>query len=121
MTELDIPSPASLEVKAVWQSLAEAHRHLAELKGLCESLPNRAILLDTLAIQEAKDSSEIENIITTHDELYAYDQSGSATPAAKEVQNYISALKVGFTDVVTSGLIRMSTILRVQPSPTMAW
>lgn len=114
MTELDIPSPASLEVKAVWQSLAEAHRHLAELKGLCESLPNRAILLDTLAIQEAKDSSEIENIITTHDELYAYDQSGSTTPAAKEVQNYISALKVGFTDVVNSGLIRMSTILRVQ-------
>jgi len=114
MTELDIPSPARLEVKAVWQSLAEAHRHLAELKGLCESLPNRAILLDTLAIQEAKDSSEIENIITTHDELYAYDQGSSASPAAKEVQNYISALKVGFTDVVNSGLIRMSTILRVQ-------
>ena len=114
MTELDIPSPASLEVKAVWQALAKAHRHLAELKGLCESLPNRAILLDTLAIQEAKDSSEIENIITTHDELYAYDQSSSASPAAKEVQNYISALKVGFTDVVSSGLIRMSTILRVQ-------
>jgi Fic family protein len=114
MNKLDIPSPASLEVKAVWQSLAEAHRHLAELKGLCESLPNRAILLDTLAIQEAKDSSEIENIITTHDELYAYDQGSSATPAAKEVQNYIAALKVGFTDVVNSGLIRMSTILRVQ-------
>lgn len=114
MTELDIPSPASLEVKAIWQSLAEAHRHLAELKGLCESLPNRAILLDTLAIQEAKDSSEIENIITTHDELYAYDQSSSASPAAKEVQNYLSALKVGFTDVVTSGLIRINTILRVQ-------
>ena len=112
MTELDIPGPASLETKAVWQSLAEAHRHLAELKGLCESLPNRAILLDTLAIQEAKDSSEIENIITTHDELYAYDQNCSASPAAKEVQNYIAALKVGFTDVVNSGLIRMSTILR---------
>jgi Fic family protein len=114
MTELDIPSPASLEVKAIWQTLAEAHRHLAELKGLCESLPNRAILLDTLAIQEAKDSSEIENIITTHDELYAYDQNSSASTAAKEVQNYIAALKVGFTEVVNSGLIRMSTILRVQ-------
>lgn len=114
MTELDIPSPASLEVKAIWQTLAEAHRHLAELKGLCESLPNRAILLDTLAIQEAKDSSEIENIITTHDELYAYDQNSSASTATKEVQNYIAALKVGFTEVVNSGLIRMSTILRVQ-------
>lgn len=114
MTELDIPSHASLEVKVVWQSLAEAHRHLAELKGLCESLPNSGILLDTLSLQEAKDSSEIENIITTHDELYAYDQSSSASPAAKEVQNYIAALLVGFQDVVDSGLIRMSTILRVQ-------
>ncbi|MBI5753466.1 MAG: Fic family protein [Hydrogenophilales bacterium] len=114
MTELDIPSHVSLEVKAVWQSLAEAHRYLAELKGLCESLPNRAILLDTLAIQEAKDSSEIENIITTHDELYAYDQSGSVSPAAKEVQNYIAALRVGFQDVKESGLIRINTILRVQ-------
>ena len=114
MTELDIPSHATLEVKVVWQSLAEAHRYLAELKGLCESLPNRAILLDTLAIQEAKDSSEIENIITTHDELYAYDQSGSVSPAAKEVQNYITALRVGFQDVKKSGLIRINTILRVQ-------
>lgn len=114
MTELDIPSHAALEVKVVWQRLAEAHRYLAELKGLCESLPNRAILLDTLAIQEAKDSSEIENIITTHDELYAYDQSGSVSPAAKEVQNYIAALRVGFQDVKKSGLIRINTILRVQ-------
>ena len=51
MNELDIPSHASLEVKAVWQKLADAHRYLAELKGLCESLPNRAILVDTLFIQ----------------------------------------------------------------------
>jgi Fic family protein len=114
MTELDIPSPASLEVKAVWQALAEAHRHLAELKGLCEALPNRSILLDTLSIQEAKDSSEIENIITTHDELYGYDKSGPTSPAAKEVQNYLAALRVGSDEVAQSGLIRLSTILRVQ-------
>ncbi|MGB4923362.1 MAG: Fic/DOC family N-terminal domain-containing protein, partial [Candidatus Nitrotoga sp.] len=114
MIALQIPSNASLEVKAIWQSLAEAHRYLAELKGLCESLPNSAILLDTLSIQEAKDSSEIENIITTHDELYAYDQSSSASPAAKEVQNYIAALRVGYQDVRGSGLIRLGTILRVQ-------
>jgi Fic family protein len=111
---LDIPSTDSLEVKAVWRSLAEAHRHLAELKGLCESLPNRAILLDTLAIQEAKDSSEIENIITTHDELFASQQSDLASPAAKEVQNYVIALRVGYQDVIDSGLIRLSTVLRVQ-------
>jgi Fic family protein len=56
--------------RQIWVSLTDAHRHLAELKGLCESLPSQGILLDTLGIQEAKDSSEIENIITTHDELY---------------------------------------------------
>jgi Fic family protein len=114
MTELDIPNSDSLQVQAIWQSLTEAHRHLAELKGLCESLPNTGILLDTLTIQEAKDSSEIENIITTHDEIYAYDKSGSSSAAAKEVQNYISALRVGSQDVEDSGLIRMRTILRVQ-------
>lgn len=114
MIALQIPSNASLDVKAVWQNLAEAHRHLAELKGLCEALPNRGILLDTLSIQEAKDSSEIEQIITTHDELYAYEPSVSSSAAAKEVQNYIAALRMGYQDVLESGLIRLNTILRVQ-------
>ena len=114
MIELSIPSAASLEVRSIWQGLAVAHRHLAELKGLCESLPNRALLLDTLTIQEAKDSSEIENIITTHDELYAYDPSSASSSAAKEVKNYMAALQVGYQDVLDSGLIRLNTILRVQ-------
>ncbi len=114
VNSLTIPTPSTLDVKPIWQSLSDAHRHLAELKGLCESLPNRAILLDTLSIQEAKDSSEIENIITTHDELYTHDRSTSVSPAVKEVQNYIAALRVGYEDVQESGLIRMNTILRVQ-------
>ena len=71
-------------------------------------------MLDTLAIQEAKDSSEIENIITTHDELYAAEKSASASAAAKEVQNYVRALRVGYQEVLDSGLIRLTTILRVQ-------
>ena len=55
----------SLDSREVWHGLSEAHRYLGELKGLCESLPNPDILVDTLTIQEAKDSSEIENIIAT--------------------------------------------------------
>ncbi len=94
--------------------MTEAHRHMAELKGLCESLPNRAILLDTLAIQEAKDSSEIENIITTHDELYAAQSNAVASPASKEVRHYVSALRIGFEAVRTTGLIRLDTVLAVQ-------
>jgi len=88
---LTLSDNASLDTCEVWAALTEAHRHLAELKGLCESLPNQGILLDTLSIQEAKDSSEIENIITTHDELFAV-QEDSATPAA----NLEQLTKAGF-------------------------
>lgn len=106
------PDPASLRVQPVWEALIEAHRHLAELKGLCDSLPNMGLLIDTLAIQEAKDSSEIENIITTHDELYQGREAGSA--AAKEVRNYVDALWVGFQAVKKEKLIRLDTVLAVQ-------
>ncbi len=104
----------TLDTREVWVALTEAHRQIAELKGLCESLPNQGILLDTLSIQEAKDSSEIENIITTHDEVFASDENSYASPAAKEVRHYVSALRVGFTAVRREGLIRLETLLAVQ-------
>lgn len=58
------------ETRAVLKKTAEAHRHIAELKGIASSIPNEGILINALALQEAKDSSQVENIITTHDELY---------------------------------------------------
>ena len=112
--QLMLPQAAALETRAVWQALTEAHRYLAELKGLTESLPNGELLVDTLSIQEAKDSSEIENIITTHDELYASSNSGAGSAATKEVQNYVMALRVGTAAVKKEGLIRLTTILAVQ-------
>ena len=111
---LPLTDPSVLETREIWVALTEAHRHLAELKGLCESLPNQGILLDTLGIQEAKDSSEIENIITTHDELYAYQGGAGATASAKEVQHYVSALRRGYKEVRDSGLIRLEAVLSVQ-------
>ncbi len=111
---LPLKNSASLDTREVWVALTEAHRQVAELKGLCESLPNQGILLDTLSIQEAKDSSEIENIITTHDELFASDENSSTSPAAKEVRHYVSALRVGFSAVRSEGLIRLETVLAVQ-------
>lgn len=111
---LPLSNVAVLETREVWAALADAHRQLAELKGLCESLPNQGILLDTLSIQEAKDSSEIENIITTHDELYAYREDSIASAAAKEVRHYVSALRTGYEAVRDSGLIRLETLLDVQ-------
>lgn len=111
---LPLQDLSRLESREIWSALTMAHRHLAELKGLCESLPNQSILLDTLGIQEAKDSSEIENIISTHDELYASNEHVAVTPSAKEVRHYISALRVGYEAVRDSGLIRLETLLAVQ-------
>ncbi|HRD52085.1 MAG TPA: Fic/DOC family N-terminal domain-containing protein, partial [Flavobacteriales bacterium] len=65
-----LPHGRNMETPAVLRKLAEAHRFLAELKGVASSIPNERILLDTLSLQEARDSSAIENIITTHDEVY---------------------------------------------------
>ncbi len=114
LSPLPLRNLPALETREVWAALTVAHRHLAELKGLCESLPNQGILLDTLGIQEAKDSSEIENIITTHDELYAYQDDSGATAAAKEVRHYVAALRTGYAAVRGSGLIRLETLLAVQ-------
>ena len=65
-----LPPQQDLETKAILKKLPSVSRRLAELKGVAATIPNESILINTLALQEAKDSSAIENIITTHDELY---------------------------------------------------
>ncbi|MDL5047712.1 Fic/DOC family N-terminal domain-containing protein [Oscillatoria amoena NRMC-F 0135] len=65
-----LPLLADLETRNVLRQTARAHRALAELKGIAATIPNEIILLQTLALQEAKDSSAIENIITTDDDLF---------------------------------------------------
>jgi len=114
LSPLPLPEFSLLDSGAIWKALLAAHRDLAELKGICASLPNSEILAETLAIQEAKDSSEIENIITTHNELYASQVDAAVGIAAKEVQHYLSALKTGDRLVREQGLIRLDTILAVQ-------
>ncbi len=93
-----LPPPAELETPSILKAAALAHRHLAELKGRAISVPNPEILIDTLTLQEARASCEIENIVTTHDDLYravAFPDS-SWNPATKEVTRYRSAVKLGF-------------------------
>jgi Fic family protein len=104
------------ESSAILKATASASRQLAELKGLAAAIPNQGILINSLVLQEAKDSSEIENIITTHDELFrsANDPEQAATPAAKEVRNYVQALRVGHTQVKKSGLLTINHILQIQ-------
>lgn len=106
----------NIETRAVLKKVAEANRYLAELKGVASTIPNEAILINTLSLQEAKHSSAIENIVTTHDEMYKAELFNDIpiNPATKEVQDYAIALRQGFIAVKTSGLIRLNDILFVQ-------
>lgn len=105
----------ALETRAVLKKLSSANRYLAELKGVVSSIPNEAILINTLVLQEAKNSSEIENIVTTHDELFKAELSlMNQSLATKEVQNYNQALKSSFSIVRKNKIIRLSDILTIQ-------
>ena len=100
----------------VLKATATASRQLAELKGLAASMPNQDILINTLALQEAKDSSAIENIVTTHDELFrsATYPDLFASPAAKEVRDYATALRIGYDLVGKTGLLTVNHIVNLQ-------
>jgi Fic family protein len=113
---IHLPYPEDLETKFILKQLPAAHAALAELKGIVQSIPNQIILLNALGIQEAKDSSSIENIITTHDDLYKanLDFEVSISPNVKEVQNYVAAMKRGFELVQSQGLLTNQTLLKIQ-------
>ena len=113
LTALD---PARIETPAVLRRLAAASRQLAELKGVAASIPHQGILINTLGMQEAKDSSAIENIVTTHDELFrdAAFPEDAGNPAAKEVLRYRQALRVGYDAVRASGLLTLNHVLQIQ-------
>lgn len=111
-----LPLVQDIETKVVLKKLALAHKALAELNGVAETIPNETIILNTLSLQEAKDSSAIENIITTHDELFSSDSFAKnfASAAAKEVYNYASALKDGFALVKKNGSLTANQIIDIQ-------
>ena len=109
-------SSALFENSAVLKKTISAGRQLAELKGLAASIPNQAILINTLGLQEAKDSSAIENIVTTHDELFrSATYPDLHTPqSAKEVQRYALALRTGYDLVTNSGLLTVNDMIAIQ-------
>ena len=110
----NLPSDAELESIKVLKRLPKAHAALAELKGIAQTIPNQNILINTLGLQEAKDSSEIENIITTHDELFKSEINLITSLESREVQNYIEALKFGFDLVKNQNLLTNNSIINIQ-------
>ena len=108
--------PDNVESVAVLRQATLSHRFLAELKGAAGTIPNETILIDTLGLQEAKDSSAIENIVTTQDDLFQSDFAASSFPsaAAKEVHHYANALRIGWTRLRAQKFLRLSDVLAIQ-------
>ncbi|WP_299798001.1 Fic family protein [uncultured Maribacter sp.] len=111
-----LPFKEDIETKAVMKKTALARSALAEMKGAALSIPNQNILISTLSLQEAKDSSAIENIITTHDELYQADylKNQFKNIASKEVHKYAEALRWGFQTVKEKGFLSNNHLIEMQ-------
>ncbi|MFD0916963.1 Fic family protein [Pseudahrensia aquimaris] len=110
-----LPLTLDFETLTVLKALKNASRSLAEVKGRAPVIPNQAILIDTLSLQEAKDSSEIENIVTTNDELFkgAPEKDIALAGPAKEVAMYRDAMRHGFNALTDTGLITNRTIIEM--------
>jgi Fic family protein len=93
-----LPPGTELESKTVLKQCITARAALAELKQATELIPNPTVLINTIPLLEAKDSSEIENIVTTTDQLFRHadGHDGQADPSTKEALRYRSALHQGF-------------------------
>ena len=112
-----LPLPYDLETKEVLKQLNRANRKLAELKGVAQTIPNERILISSLTLQEAKDSSEVENIVTTQDDLYraGLDPSHQFINAVtKEVLFYREAINEGFRMVRNKDILTLNDIKHVQ-------
>ena len=112
-----LPIQFDFETAPILKKLIIAHKELAHLNGICESLPNQAVLVHTLALQEAKDSSEIENIITTHADIYtavAQPEFKNTKPATKEVLFYVDAIMKGLYLYMGKGVLTIGCIEAIQ-------
>lgn len=111
-----LPPKSDVETKAVLKQLAVSHRYLALLNGRSATIPNENILINTLSLQEAKESSAIENIITTHDEMYKAElfEAYFNNSQAKEVSRYAQALKSGFQQIREGKPLTHSLIKTIQ-------
>lgn len=112
-----LPLGIDLETKEILKQVNLANKALAELKGVAHTIPNEGVLINSLVIQEAKESSEVENIVTTHDEIFQADLSVSnyaVSNAAKEVMNYREAMLEGFSRVKENMLLTNNIIKNIQ-------
>ncbi len=113
----DLPPAAEVETVPVLKEAIRARSLLSELKGYCLTLPNPEILLNTVVLQESKDSSAIENIVATQDELYralaSQEDTLATTPEVKEVLRYREAIYAGQAEMERTGAIATNVMVRI--------
>lgn len=112
-----LPLPYDLESKAILKQVNESNKKVAELKGIAKTIPNENILISCLTLQEAKDSSAVENIVTTQDNLYKaglVQSPNSLDAATKEVLLYREAIMEGFHTIKNKHVLSNGTIKAVQ-------
>lgn len=111
-----LPPKIEYETKKVLKQAIKSNKELARLKGYCSLLPNSAILLSSIILKEATASSEIENIITTQDELYKalLSTDNQIDSQTKEILNYRSAVWVGYSEIKKRNIITTNTIIKIQ-------
>jgi len=109
------PDDNKILTKEVLLSLAKANRSLGKLDGISQKLPNPSMLVNTISLQEAKSSSEIENIFTTDDELYKAISTTDTTisPTAKEVIRYRQSIWIGINSIKKNQSIDLDTIIQI--------
>jgi Fic family protein len=110
-----LPPNVEIESKRILRKTISASRALAQLNGTLLNLPNPTLFLDTIYLQEAKASSEVENIITTNDELYkswVADKKVDDSPT-KEVLSYKEALWLGLEQIKSKPFITTNLCIKI--------
>src|SRR5690606_12239892 len=113
-----LPPKANLETTKILRKTIDASRALAQLNGMITNLPNPTLFLDTIHLKEAKASSEIENIITTNDDLYKSIVADKKfdNPATKEVISYKEALWNGLEEIKKRPFITTNLCIQIVQS-----
>ena len=99
-----LPPKADIETKQILRKAISAGRALAQLNGTLLNLPNPTLFLDTIYLQEAKASSEVENIITTNDEIF------KSLVADKKIENFATKEVLSYKEALWLGLEELKTI-----------
>ena len=101
-----LPPAGEIETRAVLKKSGRAASSLAALQQAAELIPNQEVLINSIPLREAKDSSAIENIVTTNDRLFRFANvdAEAADPATKETLRYRTALLEGYQDIRTRPL-----------------